>query len=135
VEYYDPGLQKSADQRHYEYTWPGDYAVETFNLEVQQPTGATEMQIKPGTVTVREGDDNLKYYRMNVGSLTLGQQFQITVDYKKSTDQLSAGNVPVEASGPLDGPNTGVASMTSRLPWLLGRGSRPMLCKGSRTAM
>ena len=120
VEYYDPGLKISGDQRHYEYTWPGDYAVEAFNLEVQQPTGATEMQIKPGTVTVRQGDDNLNYYRMNVGSLTLGQQFQITVDYKKSTDQLSAGSVPVEASGPLDGPNTGVASMTSLLPWLLG---------------
>jgi hypothetical protein len=120
VEYYDPGLQKSGDQRHYEYTWPGDYAVETFNIEVQQPSGATEIQIKPGTVSVRQGADNLNYYRMNVGSLTLNQQFQITVDYKKSTDDLSASSVPVEASGPLDGPNTGVASMTSLLPWLLG---------------
>ncbi len=28
IEYYDPGLQKNADQRHFEYTWPGDYAVD-----------------------------------------------------------------------------------------------------------
>jgi hypothetical protein len=120
VEYYDPGLQKSADQRHFEYTWPGDYAVDAFDIEVQQPTGATEVQFKPGTVTARQGDDNLKYYRMNVGSLTLGQQFQITVDYKKSTEELSASSVPVEPSGPLNDPNSGIASMTSILPWFLG---------------
>lgn len=120
VEYYDPGLQKSADQRHYEYTWPGDYAVDAFIIEVQQPTGATEMQVKPGTVSARQGDDNLKYYRMNVGALPSGQQFQITVDYKKSTDELSASSVPVEPSGPLNDPNSGIASMTSVLPWFLG---------------
>ncbi len=120
VEYYDPGLQKSADQRHFEYTWPGDYAVDAFNIEVQQPTGATEMQFKPGTVSARQGDDGLKYYRMEVGSLTLGQQFQITIDYKKSTDELSASSVPVEPSGPLNDPNSGIASMTSILPWFLG---------------
>jgi hypothetical protein len=120
VEYYDPGLQKSADQRHFEYVWPGDNAVDIFGIEVQQPTGATEMQIKPGMVTTRQGDDNLKYYRMNVGSLALGQQFQITVDYQKNTDELSASSVPVEPSGPLNDLNSGIASMTSVLPWLLG---------------
>ena len=120
VEYYDPGLQKNADQRHFEYTWPGDYAVDTFDIEVQQPSGATEMQFKPGMVTAHQGDDNLRYYRMNVGSLTFGQQFKISVDYKKSTDELSASNVPVEPSGPLNDPNTGIASMTSLLPWFLG---------------
>jgi hypothetical protein len=120
IEYYDPGLQKSEDQRHFEYTWPGDYAVEAFNIEVQQPKGATDMQIKPGTVTSRQGDDNLKYYRMDVGSLTLGQQFQIAVDYKKSTDELSASSVPVEPSGPLNDPISGIASMPSILPWFLG---------------
>ena len=83
-------------------------------------TGATEMHFKPGTVTARQGDDNLKYYRMDVGPLTIGQQFQITVDYKKSTDELSASSVPVESSGPLNDPNSGIASMTSILPWFLG---------------
>ena len=120
IEYYDPGLQKSADQRHFEYTWPGDYAVQAFNIEVQQPKGATEMQFKPGTVTPRQGDDNLRYYRMDVGSLTVGQQFQITLDYKKSTDELSASSVPVEPSGPLNDLNSGIASMSSILPWFLG---------------
>ena len=115
-----PGSQKNAEQRHFEYTWTGDYAVDSFYIEVQQPTGATEMQIKPGTVSARQGDDNLKYYRMEVGPLTLGQQFKITIDYKKSTEELSASSVPVEPSGPLNDPNTGIASMTSKLPWLLG---------------
>jgi len=120
IEYYDPGLQKSADQRHFEYTWPGDYAVEAFNIEVQQPKGATEMQFKPGSVTARQGDDDLKYYRMDVGALTLNQQFQITLDYKKTTDQLSASSLPVEPSGPLNDPNSGIASMSTILPWFLG---------------
>ncbi len=90
------------------------------NIEVQQPIGATEMHIKPGTVSARQGDDNLTYYRMDVGALSLGQQFQITVDYKKSTDELSASSVPVEPSGPLNDPISGIASMISILPWFLG---------------
>jgi len=119
IEYYDPGLQINGDRRHFEYTWPGDYAVEAFDIQIQQPTGASEMHFKPGTVSARQGADNLKYYEMNVGSLTGGQQFQITVDYQKSTDELSASNVPVEPSSPLDELDSGIASLPN-LPWYLG---------------
>jgi hypothetical protein len=119
IEYYDPTLQKNGEQRHFEYTWPGDYAVDAFVIQVQQPIGATEMHIKPGTVSTKQGDDNLMYYQMNVGSLSAGQQFQIIVDYKKSTDELSASNIPVEPSGPLNDPNSGFANI-SNLPWFLG---------------
>jgi hypothetical protein len=119
IEFYDPSLQKNGDQRHYEYTWPGDYAVEAFKIQVQQPVGATEMHIKPGTVSATQGDDNLMYYQMNVGSLSSGQQVQITVDYTKSTDELSASNIPVEPSGPLNDSNAGFNIM-SNLPWFLG---------------
>lgn len=120
VEFYDPALEKNGENRRFVYTWPGDYAVEALNIEVQRPTGASDMQIKPGMVSATEGGDGFTYYRMNVGSLRLGQEFQITVNYKKSTDELSASSMPVEPSAPLNDPNSGVATMTSALPWILG---------------
>jgi hypothetical protein len=120
IEYYDPGLTKNGQARHYEYIWPGDYAVDAFTVEVQQPVGASEMIIKPLMVSTETGQDGMTYHRMDVGSLEEGRTFQITVDYNKSDDQLSSDNVPVEPSGPLDTAASGRMSMTTALPWLLG---------------
>ena len=120
IEYYDPGLTKNEQARHYEYNWPGDYAVDAFTVEVQEPVGASEMIIKPGTVSSETGQDGMTYHLLDVGSLIEGQPIRITVDYNKSDDQLSSDNVPVEPSGPLDTTASGRTSMTTALPWLLG---------------
>jgi hypothetical protein len=120
IEYYDPGLVKDGQSRHFEYYWPGDYAVDAFTVEVQQPVGASQMSIKPGMVSTQPGEDGLTYYLVDVGSLVEELPIQLTVDYEKSDDQLSSDNVPVEPSGPLDATASGRKTMTSVLPWLLG---------------
>lgn len=120
IEYYDPGLVIEGSARHFEYAWPGDFVVDAFVVEVQQPVGASEMRIKPGMFSANEGRDGLMYYTLDVGSLTADQPVEITVDYQKADDRLSSNGQPLESSGPLDDTALGRKSMTEVLPWLLG---------------
>ncbi|MBN1147372.1 MAG: zinc ribbon domain-containing protein [Anaerolineales bacterium] len=120
VEYYDPSLDKNGAARHFEYTWPGDYAVGAFVVEVQQPSGASEMRITPGMANSNPGKDGMTYYRLDVGALAVGQPFEISVDYQKADDQLSSNSLPVEPSGPLDASAVGRMSLSDALPWVLG---------------
>ena len=120
VEYCDPDLLKDGKNRHFEYTWPGDHAVDSLFVEVQQPTSASNMQIKPGMVSVVSGSDGLTYYTIEVGVLPSGQPFSITMDYEKANDDLSFDNLPIEPGGPLDDTATGRMSVASALPWVLG---------------
>lgn len=120
LEYYDPNLVMDEADRTYVYTWPGDYPVGSFGIEVQRPAGAEGMQIKPGMVGARQGSDGLTYYSMNVGSLSKGQEFEITITYTKTNDELSINSMPVEPSAPLEGSTPVSASLTSLLPWIIG---------------
>lgn len=120
IEFYDPNLVINGSERSYEYTWPGDYSVGSFAIEVQRPAGAEGLQVKPGMIGAKQGSDGLTYYNMNVGSLSKGQEFKITLTYSKESDVLSVSNLPVEPSAPLEGSTPVSASLASLLPWILG---------------
>jgi len=120
IEYYDPGLVKNGSNRQFTYIWPGDYAADSFKIDVQEPVGSTNMQIKPGTAISRKGTDGLTYHSLDVGSLPAGQTAEIDISYQKADDQLSSDNVPVEPSGPLNDTASGRTTLTSVLPWMLG---------------
>jgi hypothetical protein len=121
IEYYDPGLQKNGFVRRFVYNWPGDYAVNSLVVQVQQPVDATDMQISPSLGGSHTGGDGLVYYTAEEGAMTVGQSFNITIDYKKATDKLSASTVQVQSSAPLS--STAPSSrftLTTLLPWALG---------------
>lgn len=120
LEYYDPTLEMDGSQRHFEYNWPGDYAVGDMNIVVQQPVGATNLQLAPGLGSSRTGSDGLVYHTVQVGPLSEGQDFTITLDYEKESDSLSAASLQVEPSAPISGSQTGLSSLSSALPWILG---------------
>jgi hypothetical protein len=120
IEYYDPSLVKEGATRRFDYIWPVDYAADAFSVEVQQPVGASQMHIEPGMVSSQEGKDGLTYYSAEVGALPQGKPVTIAIDYQKANDDLSAGNAPVEPTGPLDDTTRGRSSMMSALPWVLG---------------
>ena len=101
LEYYDQGLTKDGNARHYQYVWPGDYAIAQLTIQVQQPSGATDMRIAPSLGAGVVGSDNLTYYTQDIGAITAGQNIQITLDYQKSSDALSAENLPVQPSAPV----------------------------------
>jgi hypothetical protein len=121
IEYYDPGLQKNGLVRHFVYNWPGDYAVNSLVVQVQQPVDATDMQISPSLGGSHTGGDGLVYYTAEEGAMTVDQSFTITVNYKKPTDKLSVSTVQVQSSVPLS--STAPSSRftwTTLLPWVLG---------------
>jgi hypothetical protein len=120
VEFYDPALTKDGAKRHYEYTWPGDYAVESFNIRVQEPAGAENMVVKPGTFSAGPGEDGLTYYSLDAGSVPAGQTVEVVIKYDKTTDKLSNSSMPVQPSEPLSGETSGRTSLTSALPVVLG---------------
>lgn len=121
VEYYDPSINKVGNQRSYEFLWAGDMAVNTFSLEVQQPSTAENMTFKEIMATAQHGADGLTYYTSEVGSLAAGTSFSLNIEYTKRDDVLSSANsLPVQPSAPLTNTTTGRQPMAGWLPYLLG---------------
>ncbi len=120
VEYYDPSLTKNANARHFTYSWPGDFAVAHLVIQVQQPVGAADLRISPSLGAGQPGSDGLTYFTQDIGAVTAGQTFQITIDYQKPNDVLSAETLPLESSAPLPQGSSTDINLRSWLPWVLG---------------
>lgn len=120
VEYYDPRLRIEESKRHYEFAWLGDYAINALTIEVQQPVGATELQIAPELGNGEIRDDGLTYYTSQAGSLPKGQTFEVIVDYKKETSSLSAESLEVKPSAPVSTITPVTRNFMTVLPWILG---------------
>ena len=119
LEYYDPGLVKQGDARQFEYRWPGDYAVNMLKIQVQQPLGASDMSISPASGQGVSGGDGLVYYNKEVGALTAAQTFSLTINYKKSTNDLTAANLQVQPSSPVS-VTPARSNLLVALPWAVG---------------
>lgn len=120
LEYYDPGLVTDGAERRFSYRWPGDYAVDSLMVQVQQPLNATDMHISPASDEGIPRPDGLVYYNKQVGSLPAGQTFDLKIDYQKETDSLSAPNLSVQPSVPMPDMTTTPSNVMSVLPWVLG---------------
>jgi hypothetical protein len=70
----------------------------------------------PGVV----GGDNLTYYTQDIGAITAGQNIQITIDYQKTSDALSAENLPIQPSASIPQSTANDLNITTWLPWILG---------------
>jgi hypothetical protein len=120
LEYYDPTLVIEGNARHFQYVWPGDYGVIQFTIQVQQPAGATDMRILPSLGAGTTGNDNLVYYTQDIGAIPAGQTINIKIDYNKSTDTLSAENLPVQPSASIPQSTVSDLNISAWLPWILG---------------
>lgn len=120
IEYYDQGLTKDGNSRHYQYFWPGDYAIAQLTIKVQQPAGATDMRIAPSLGAGVIGSDNLTYFSQDIGAITAGQNIQITLDYIKTSDALSVDNLPVQPNAPVPQSTASDLNISTWLPWVFG---------------
>ncbi len=120
LEYYDAGLTKTGNARHYQYVWPGDYNISKLTMQVQQPAGATDMRIAPSLGAGATGSNNLTYFSQDIGAITAGQNIQITLDYQKTSDALSVQNLPVEPSASIPQSTANDLNISTWLPWILG---------------
>jgi hypothetical protein len=120
LEYYDPSLYINGTDRHFTYLWPGDYTVSQLSIQVQQPFDATQMRFSPSLGSGALGNYNLTYYTQDLGMISTGQDFQITIDYQKSSAVLSAENLPIEPSASIPQGTVGNINLKTWLPWVLG---------------
>jgi hypothetical protein len=88
VEFYEP-LAKNGVARHIAYTWPGEYAVNALSVDFQMPLNATGLALVPPSVASGT-DQGFTHYQTASVSLAAGQTFNLTADYQKPDDALSA---------------------------------------------
>lgn len=120
LEYYDPNLIKNGAQRSFTYQWPGDYAIGDLIIQVQQPVGASELTITPKMNKTVTGSDGLVYYSTEAGELDAGKSFNVTLEYQKQTDALSAESLQVQPSVPMGGITATRRTIMNYLPFILG---------------
>lgn len=120
IEYYDNRLAKNGPARSFEYRWPGDYAVNSLTVQVQQPVNATNMQITPSLGSGQQQQDGLTYYEKNIGEVKAGTPFTLRLSYNKKDDALSISSSPVESAGSIDANTPGRLTFQEVLPWALG---------------
>jgi hypothetical protein len=92
LEYYDPGLTKDGDQRSFTYTWPGDFAVNSFQIIAQVPFDASSFETTPVLNKEVGGVNGLSYRHGTFGTLSVGDQPSVTVEYQKPSEVLSVEN-------------------------------------------
>ena len=102
IEYYDPRMQIVQNQHLFQYSWIGDYPVESLLVSVQQPRNSTNFTISPyfGVGQVNP-DDKLVYYSKDMGAVDKGITINLEIQYNKKTTELSASNLPVIAATPI----------------------------------
>jgi hypothetical protein len=111
IEYYDPALTISGEQRDYVFQWTTDYAVTAATVRVQEPVDARDLSGgEPALALAGTADFGLNYYAASLGALPAGQSVSFHLRYSKSTARLSSEvvnqNTPVPlatpaATGPL----------------------------------
>lgn len=120
LEYYDPRLNRDADQRQFNFEWVADYTVNNLSIAVQQPLNASGMQILPTFGAGQLKEDGLMYYTTSIGKVNAGQKISIELRYSKPDDQLSVGLQPVQPAEPLDAGTPGKTRAGDLVPWILG---------------
>lgn len=119
-EYYDPSLVKDGDQRTFDYNWPGDYAIDSMNLQVQHPIGATNLSVMPTAGRVVQGNDGFSYNLIEVGALDEGSQFNLGVSYQKQSDALSIESLNIQPSATITPGTSSLVNLNQWWVWLLG---------------
>jgi hypothetical protein len=118
IEYYAP-LNKVELQREYEFLWPGDYAVEAFDLSFRVPVDTTEISTEPQMTERIPTDGEVTYLELGSKNLEAGQQVTVAITYVKTTDRLATSGAAVQA-GAVDNNTPGRISLANYLVYILG---------------
>jgi len=101
------------------FTWPGDYAVKSFNLIFQKPSAATDITTDPVLTDISSDKNGFAYQATSVLTLAAKQTFSIRVRYENDSDTLSASVLNVEPISPLTDNVPGQVSLMTYIPWVL----------------
>ncbi|HSV85688.1 MAG TPA: hypothetical protein VLH85_03880 [Levilinea sp.] len=120
LEYYDPDFEREGDRRRYEYTWPGNYAVNNMVVLVQQPVNATSMTISPDMGSGRLGPDGMTLFSASIGEVDAGRTFTYSIQYEKPDGELVIQPLTVRPTDALSSQTMGRTTMMELIPWVLG---------------
>lgn len=118
IEYYAP-LERQDSEREYLYLWPGDYAVETFNVSVRPPVDTTEITTEPQMSSATTEGSTFSLLEWGKSDLEADEQLPVRVTYSKSSDRLGMSDQPLQ-TGVVDESTEGRVSLNNYLPYILG---------------
>jgi len=118
VEYYQ-SLERSGDQRLFNYQWTGDYSVNEFDVEVQVPDDSRGVKTDPA-IPLMQNQPFMSGGAM-VSGLKVGETYQLQLEYSRSNEVavVTPGSSQVEPVEPVD-ENTDGRSTLDNLPLFLG---------------
>ena len=120
VEYYDPALTKTGNQRDYQYSWLGDNSVANFRFEFRQPLQSTNISIDPALKNTSVDPDGFQLSELSQTGVKVGQKLTFNIKYQRDTDSPSTSFLKVQPTAPLDQTLPGQATWASWLPWIVG---------------
>lgn len=118
-EYYDPRLLKEGSQRSFDFTWPGDYAVNSLVLQVQHPLGASDVTVTPAMGRMIQDTIGFDYNIIEVGELEQASVFDIGLSYLKESDTLSVESFQIQPSATITPGTSNLLNLGQWWVWLL----------------
>ncbi|MFH0941992.1 MAG: zinc ribbon domain-containing protein [Chloroflexota bacterium] len=105
LEYYWDAIKAQPD-KSFTFKYVSPYAVDTLELEVQQPLKATSFELAQPYISATSDSRGMKYYRYLFSNVTPGQVISIDASYTKpdnrpsvAKETSSAGNAGGSAAG------------------------------------
>jgi len=118
-EYYDPRMIKDGSQRNFDFTWPGDYGVDSLTVQAQQPLGASNFTLSPPMGRIIQDQAGFSYDIIDVGELEQGSTFDLSVRYEKESDALSVQSLQIQPSATITPGSSNLFSLDQPWVWLL----------------
>jgi hypothetical protein len=117
IEYYQP-LERTGTGRSFAYLWSGEYAVNTFRIEIQVPADSTAVKSRPA-LPFAPSEQYLSS-RATANNLEAGETYPLSLQYSRTSDETVLPPSPqVTASEPITQNTAGRVTLDS-LPYILG---------------
>jgi hypothetical protein len=112
VEFYDK-LNTVTFDRQYKLTWPGDWAAQAVKVNVREPFGATNFQVKPPLPPGTIDEEGLVAHLLDAGVLEVGQAFELSLSYHREDKRTSTEALQLVTPAPTLPPARTLAAATS----------------------
>jgi hypothetical protein len=119
IEYYED-LAITDIKRQFTFLWPGDYAVNSFNVFLGKPLDVTSITTDPVMDEMERQSDGLPGLGKDFGSLEQGKQFTLLLQYDKTSNTLVSPPNELQPAAPVDQNTPGRISLNNYLPYIFG---------------
>ncbi|MDO8568823.1 MAG: zinc ribbon domain-containing protein [Dehalococcoidales bacterium] len=98
LEYYWDGI-KGLPDKSFTFKYVSPYAIDTLELEVQQPLKATNFKLAQPYASATSDGLGMKYYHYAFNNVTPGQVISVDASYTKPDSKPSVAKKPASGSG------------------------------------